>query len=80
MATDYVTWMRQAVCGVNGHDNLLEFGRGRLSLKCTSCGHETPGWDIKVRGTATEPSHSLPPEPARRWRFLPQMSGARRLA
>ena len=24
----------------------LHFERGRMSLKCASCGHETPGWEI----------------------------------
>ena len=29
------------------HDSLLHFGDGRVSLLCSSCGHETPGWDVK---------------------------------
>ena len=39
--------MRQFVCGLHGHDALLHFDRGRLSLLCTSCGYQSPGWDIK---------------------------------
>jgi len=39
--------LRQFVCGLHGHDTLLHFGDGRVSLLCSSCGHETPGWDVK---------------------------------
>jgi hypothetical protein len=39
--------VRQFTCGLHGHDALLHFETGRLSMRCTSCGHETPGWDLK---------------------------------
>ena len=39
--------VRQFVCGMRGHDALLHFEHGRMSLQCTSCGYETPGWDLK---------------------------------
>jgi hypothetical protein len=42
-----VDQVRQFLCGLHGHDALLHFGQGRLSLQCTSCGYETPGWDVK---------------------------------
>jgi hypothetical protein len=45
--TRMVGHVRQFVCGLHGHDALLHFGQGRLSLQCTSCGYETPGWDVK---------------------------------
>jgi hypothetical protein len=41
-----VKQVRQFMCGLHGHDSLLHFESGRISLQCTSCGHETPGWDI----------------------------------
>jgi hypothetical protein len=34
-------------CLKSGFDSLLHFGEGRVSLLCSSCGHETPGWDVK---------------------------------
>lgn len=40
--------MHQFVCGLQGHDALLHFQEGRLSLQCTSCGYQTPGWDLKA--------------------------------
>lgn len=51
MATDLLTRAlekaRQIVCSMHGHDALLHFEQGRMSLQCTSCGYETPGWDLK---------------------------------
>lgn len=52
--------VRQFVCGLHGHDALLHFGDGRVSLLCSSCGHETPGWDVK--GT-TARRQAATPEP-----------------
>jgi hypothetical protein len=39
--------IRQFICSLHGHDSLLNFEHGRISLLCSSCGHETPGWDVK---------------------------------
>jgi hypothetical protein len=39
--------VRQSICALHGHDSLLHFEKGRLSLLCSSCGYETPGWDVK---------------------------------
>jgi hypothetical protein len=36
--------LQSAVCGLHGHDPLLVFEDGRMFLRCTSCGHQTPGW------------------------------------
>ena len=44
--TRAVSQVRQFICGLHGHDALLHFEQGRMSLQCTSCGHETPGWDL----------------------------------
>jgi hypothetical protein len=38
--------MRQSWCGLHGHDALLHFEQDRMFLRCTSCGHETPGWEL----------------------------------
>jgi hypothetical protein len=75
METDYVSRMCQFVCGLHGHDELLQFERGRLSLKCASCGHETPGWNL-AKTEATAPPDAVP-APGR-WR-LPSLA-PRRLA
>lgn len=39
--------VRQFVCGLHGHDALLHYEHGRMSLLCSSCGYESPGWDLK---------------------------------
>jgi hypothetical protein len=51
--------LRQMFCGFRGHDTLLHFEDERMSLRCVSCGHETPGWELNqapptvtVRGDA----------------------------
>jgi len=41
--------LQSAVCGLHGHDPILQFGEGRMFLRCTSCGFETPGWDTGDR-------------------------------
>jgi hypothetical protein len=33
---------------------LLHFETGRLSMRCTSCGYETPGWDLKTASAGQE--------------------------
>ena len=39
-------WLRRFRCGLGGHDMLLRFEPGRLSLRCHSCGQQTPGWEL----------------------------------
>ncbi len=78
MSTDFVTMAHQFVCGLHGHDSLLHFERGRLSLKCLSCGHESPGWDIKQAEPPEAIAAADAPEPRRR--FFPHVVGVRRAA
>ena len=40
----------QLVCGLRGHDSVLHFERNRVQMRCTSCGHDTPGWEISGEG------------------------------
>lgn len=42
-------WIRQTLCGAQGHAMLMHFESNRLSLQCMSCGRTTPGWTIKDR-------------------------------
>ena len=53
--------LRRFLCGLHGHDSLLHFGDGRVSLLCSSCGHETPGWDVKgpARREAVRPERRV---------------------
>lgn len=40
----------QVFCGLGGHDSVLHFEGNRVNMRCTSCGHDTPGWEISGRG------------------------------
>ena len=40
----------QLFCGFRGHDSVLHFEGNRVMMRCTSCGHDTPGWEISGRG------------------------------
>lgn len=69
--------MRQAFCGLHGHDTLLQFEQDRLFLKCLSCGHESPGWELNV----TPPTVRIRTDEARRALVVrPQLISARRIA
>ena len=41
-----ISRIRQTLCALRGHDSMLQFERGRMSLRCFTCGHETPGWEV----------------------------------
>jgi hypothetical protein len=40
----------QLLCGLRGHDSVLHFEGNRVMMRCTSCGHDSPGWEISGRG------------------------------
>ena len=40
----------QVLCGIRGHDTIRHFEGKRVMMRCTSCGFDTPGWDIGERG------------------------------
>lgn len=70
------TWIRQAFCGLHGHDQLLQFGHERMSLKCISCGLESNGWELnEARPTVTVRGDALRQHVAR-----PQLIRVRRIA
>ncbi len=39
-----------ALCGIHGHDSVLQYEGPRMFLRCTSCGHESPGWEVARGG------------------------------
>ena len=40
----------QLFCGMRGHESMVHFEGKRVMMRCTSCGHDTPGWEISGRG------------------------------
>ena len=61
--------MHRFVCGLHGHDVLLHFEVGRMSLQCTACGYETPGWDLQK---ASQCSNAIDPSRIVRAPYLRQ--------
>jgi len=39
----------QLFCGLRGHDSVLHFEGKRVMMRCTSCGHDSPGWEVSGR-------------------------------
>lgn len=37
----------QLLCAIRGHDLMMHFEPHRLSLECTACGRQTPGWNLE---------------------------------
>jgi hypothetical protein len=44
-----ISRLGQLFCGLRGHDSVLHFEGKRVMMRCTSCGHDTPGWEISGR-------------------------------
>ena len=49
LMTRAVARVGQLLCGMRGHDSVLHFEGKRVMMRCTSCGHDTPGWDVSGR-------------------------------
>ncbi len=43
------TWLRQAMCGLHGHDRYLHVEGARVTLRCVGCQHDSPGWETGDR-------------------------------
>jgi|SRR5262245_11208969 len=68
--------VRQMFCGMHGHDNLMQFERDRMFLRCVSCGHESPGWEL----TETPPTVTEIGDATRHAIVRPPLVGIRRIA
>jgi hypothetical protein len=44
-----VSRLGQVMCGFRGHDSVLHFEGKRVMMRCTSCGHDSPGWEVTGR-------------------------------
>jgi len=69
-------WLRQSICGLHGHDTLLQFEHDRMFLRCVSCGHETPGWELNE----APPTVTRLGDARRHALARPQLISARRIA
>ncbi len=71
-----LAWIRQALCGLHGHDTLLQFEQDRMFLRCVSCGHETTGWEL----TEAPPTVTVRGDARRHAMIRPKLVSARRIA
>lgn len=46
----------QFLCACHGHELLMHFEPRRLSLRCESCGYESPGWEIGRKPSDAPPA------------------------
>jgi hypothetical protein len=53
MAT-LLTLLQRSLCSLHGHDQLMEFQSDRILLRCSSCGHQTQGWEVARRTMTRE--------------------------
>ena len=74
LGTRVLTQVRQTFCGMHGHDALVQFEQDRMFLKCVSCGHESPGWDLEKTRPAIKTRDD------RRAALSPRLVGVRRIA
>jgi hypothetical protein len=68
--------LRQMLCGLHGHDTMLQFEQDRMFLRCVSCGHETPGWELNE----APPTVTTPEDAPRHAVVRPQLIRERRIA
>jgi hypothetical protein len=68
--------LRQMFCGLHGHDTLLHYEEERMSLRCVSCNHETPGWELNH----TPPTVTVRGDARHHMLARPQLVSARRVA
>ena|SRR5947207_7711167 len=68
--------VRQMVCALHGHDNLLQFEQDRMFLRCVSCGLQSPGWELNEPPPIVTASEDV----CRPALVKPQLIGARRIA
>jgi len=68
--------LRQMFCGLHGHDTLLQFEQDRMFLRCVSCGHQTPGWELNE----TPPTVTLRGDARHHRLARPHLISARRIA
>jgi hypothetical protein len=68
--------LRQMICGLHGHDSMLQFERDRMFLRCVSCGHETPGWAVNEAARTVPVRAEARKEPL----VQPHLISARRVA
>jgi hypothetical protein len=50
---------RRRACALRGHHMAFHFEPDRLSLRCLTCGAETPGWTLDIRPAFRSPRRQI---------------------
>jgi hypothetical protein len=58
LLTRAVEYVSQRFCAVRGHDSVLHFEENRVLLRCTSCGYDSPGWEVNDRRPHVRYAHA----------------------
>jgi hypothetical protein len=61
LISQMTTKIRQSICALHGHDALMHFEKGHISLLCTSCGHQSPGWEFGAGARRATPAATATP-------------------
>jgi hypothetical protein len=70
--------LREAICGLRGHDMVLHFEPERLSLECWACGARTQGWAIDVNPIYRRPRRQIVNRTVHRFDKSPPKRSGRR--
>jgi hypothetical protein len=70
--------LREAICGLRGHDMVLHFEPERLCLECLACGARTQGWAIEVNPIYRRPRQQIVNRTVHRFDKSPPKRSGRR--
>ena len=62
-----LTWVAQRLCGLFGHDLMIEHGPHRLRVVCAACGWQSHGIEVSKGKAATSGART---DPIDQTRFL----------
>lgn len=72
--TGFLTLLQRSFCTLCGHERVLEFQSDRMLLRCSSCGHQTTGWEIGKRSVPRRSNERT--DPVTRPVFTPRTIGS----
>jgi hypothetical protein len=51
--------LQRVICGLHGHEAILQFEPNRLSLRCLNCNYETTGWILPSKRGVRDSSREM---------------------
>jgi len=62
--------IQKGLCGLHGHEPMVNFERDRMFMKCFSCGYESEGWTVNRTSLAALSRPDDSPQALRPPRFV----------